>query len=54
MDSVNKYGNKYLHKANKAKEDEFYTQLADIERGLIKIAKAKDGAFGKYFGKHTG
>ena len=31
MVSVNKYGNKYLHKANKAKEDEFYTQITDSE-----------------------
>jgi len=26
--------NKYLHKASKAKKDEFYTQLSDIEREL--------------------
>ena len=27
-------GNKNLHKANKAKKDEFYTQLVDIENEL--------------------
>lgn len=27
-------GNKYLHAANKAKQDEFYTQLSDIEKEL--------------------
>jgi hypothetical protein len=26
--------NKNLHKASKAKEDEFYTQLTDIEKEL--------------------
>lgn len=26
--------NKHLHKANKAKNDEFYTQLSDIEKEL--------------------
>lgn len=31
---TNKYGNKYLHKANKAKEDEFYTQITDIEKEM--------------------
>lgn len=31
----NKSSNKYLHKASKAKTDEFYTQLSDIERELI-------------------
>lgn len=30
----NPYGNKYLHKASKAKEDEFYTQITDIEKEL--------------------
>lgn len=34
MATTNPYGNKYLHKANKAKEDEFYTQLTDIEKEL--------------------
>ena len=34
MANTNPYGNKYLHKANKAKEDEFYTLLPDIEREL--------------------
>lgn len=34
MGVINKYGNKYLHKASKAKEDEFYTQLTDIEKEL--------------------
>jgi len=29
-----KSSNKYLHKASKAKFDEFYTQLADIEREM--------------------
>lgn len=28
------YGNKYLHKASLAKEDEFYTKLTDIEKEL--------------------
>ena len=27
-------GNSALHRANKAKEDEFYTQLSDIEKEL--------------------
>ena len=27
-------GNKFLHAANRAKQDEFYTQLPDIEREL--------------------
>lgn len=27
-------GNKYLHQANKAKKDEFYTQMTDIEKEL--------------------
>lgn len=31
---VNKSSNKNLHKANKAKKDEFYTQLSDIEKEL--------------------
>lgn len=31
---INKYGNKYLHKASRAKEDEFYTKLTDIEKEL--------------------
>src|ERR1700681_3482031 len=30
----NKSSNKNLHKAGKAKKDEFYTQLADIENEL--------------------
>ncbi len=30
----NKAGNKNLHKASKAKKDEFYTQLSDIEKEL--------------------
>lgn len=34
MATTNPYGNKYLHKANKAKEDEFYTQLTDIEKEM--------------------
>ena len=29
-------GNSNLHKANKAKNDEFYTQLTDIEKALAK------------------
>jgi hypothetical protein len=31
---ANKSSNKNLHKANKAKKDEFYTQLSDIEKEL--------------------
>ena len=27
-------GNKFLHAANRAKQDEFYTQLSDIEKEL--------------------
>ena len=34
MATTNPYGNKYLHKANKAKEDEVYTQLTDIEKEM--------------------
>ncbi len=30
-----KSSNKNLHKANKAKKDEFYTQLVDIEKELM-------------------
>ena len=26
--------NKFLHKANKSKNDEFYTQLSDIEKEM--------------------
>lgn len=37
-------GNEALHKANKAKEDEFYTQLRDIE---AEIAHYKDCFKGK-------
>ena len=32
---TNKSSNKNLHKANKAKKDEFYTQLVDIEKELM-------------------
>ncbi len=32
---ANKSSNKNLHKANKAKKDEFYTQLIDIEKELL-------------------
>lgn len=32
---ANKSLNKNLHKANKAKKDEFYTQLIDIEVNTI-------------------
>lgn len=28
-------GNSNLHKANRAKKDEFYTQLVDIEREMV-------------------
>jgi hypothetical protein len=31
---IKKSLNKNLHKANKAKKDEFYTQLVDIEKEL--------------------
>lgn len=31
---ANPYGNKVLHKANRTKQDEFYTQITDIEKEL--------------------
>lgn len=33
----NKSSNKNLHKANKAKNDEFYTQLPDIEKKIRQL-----------------
>ena len=36
---ANKSLNSNLHKANKAKKDEFYTQLIDIEKELKKYRK---------------
>lgn len=32
-------GNSNLHKAKDTKNDEFYTQIADIEREILKIPK---------------
>ena len=37
--------NKNLHKANKEKNDEFYTQLSDIENVLNFLIKKKPAAF---------
>ena len=34
MANTNPYGNKNLNKSNKAKEDEFYTQISFIENEL--------------------
>ena len=40
-------GNKSLHAANRAKQDEFYTQLPDIEKSFCFGAKALQEAFSR-------
>ncbi len=35
-------GNQNLHAANRAKQDEFYTQLSDIEKELRTCLKKKN------------